>query len=133
MQFLQKGLVGVDAQTGKFLWRYTKTAEGSPANIPTPIALGDLVYSSAGKSGGGLVKIKSEAGQVVAEQVYFEPKLPTSIGGAVEIGGHIYGTTGQGLVCADFATGSPRWQERGVGPGSVCFADGPVVRSQRKG
>src|SRR5205823_2859070 len=38
VQFLQKGIVGVDAKAGKFLWRYGKTAEGSPANIPTPVA-----------------------------------------------------------------------------------------------
>src|SRR4029079_6584172 len=30
VQFLEKGLVGVDAKTGKFLWRYDKTAQGSP-------------------------------------------------------------------------------------------------------
>jgi len=126
VQFLQKGLVGVDAANGKFLWRYTKTAEGSPANIPTPIAQGDLVYSSAGRSGGGLVKIKNEAGAVTAEQVYFQQKLPTSIGGAINLDGHLYGTTGQGLVCADFATGESHWQERGVGPGAVCYAAGRI-------
>jgi outer membrane protein assembly factor BamB len=38
VQFLQKGLVGVDAKSGKFLWRYDKTAQGSPANIPTPVS-----------------------------------------------------------------------------------------------
>jgi outer membrane protein assembly factor BamB len=132
VQFLQKGLVGVDAATGKFLWRYTKTAEGSPANIPTPIAVGDLIYSSAGRSGGGLVKIKNEGNEVVAEQVYFEQKLPTSIGGAVELDGFLYGTTGQGLVCADFATGEGRWQERGVGPGSICYADGRLYVHNEK-
>lgn len=132
VQFLQKGLVGVDAHTGKFLWRYTKTAEGSPANIPTPIAQGDLIYSSAGRSGGGLVKIKNEGGEIVAEQVYFEQKLPTSIGGAVDLKGYLYGTTAQGLVCADFATGEGKWQERGVGPGSVCYADGRLYVHNEK-
>ena len=100
VQFLQKGLVGVDAKSGKFLWRYGRTAEGSPANIPTPVAHNDLVYSSAGRSGGGLVKLKADQGAVEAEQVYFEQKLPTSIGGAVEVGGDLYGTMSQGLVCA---------------------------------
>ena len=70
--------------------------------------------------------------QVVAEQVYFEAKLPTSIGGAVDVDGFLYGTTGQGLVCADFATGQGRWQERGVGPGSVCFADGRLYVHNEK-
>jgi outer membrane protein assembly factor BamB len=124
VQFLQKGLVGVDAKTGAFLWRYERTAQGSPANIPTPVADGNLVYSAAGRSGGGLVKLTANGNAVDAEQVYFEPKLPTSIGGAVEIDGLLYGTTGQGLVCADFATGEPKWQDRSVGASAVCFADG---------
>ncbi len=62
VQFLQKGLVSVDAETGKFLWRYDRTAEGSPANIPSPVASDDLVYSAAGRSGGGLVKVSVDQG-----------------------------------------------------------------------
>jgi hypothetical protein len=51
---------GVDAQTGKSLWSYDRTAQGSPANIPTPVAADALVYSAAGRSGGGLVRLKAE-------------------------------------------------------------------------
>src|SRR6185436_5767941 len=47
VQFLAKGLVGVDAKTGKFLWRYEKTAVGSPAVILTPLAEKDQIYSGA--------------------------------------------------------------------------------------
>ena len=36
IQMLQKGLVGVEAKTGKLLWRYNRTAKGSQAVIPTP-------------------------------------------------------------------------------------------------
>ena len=42
VQFLAKGVVGVDAKTGKFLWRYDHTAQGSPANIPTPVVDDEL-------------------------------------------------------------------------------------------
>jgi outer membrane protein assembly factor BamB len=38
--------------------------------------------------------------------------------------GSLYGTTSQGLVCADFATGKIKWEDKCVGPGSVCLADG---------
>lgn len=124
VQFLQKGVVGVDAKTGKLLWRYEKTAEGSPANIPTPIVHDDCVYSGAGRSGGGLVKLTTHEGEMKAEQVYFQGKLPTSIGGAVELDGYLYGTNNQGLVCADFATGDVKWQDRSIGPSSICYADG---------
>jgi outer membrane protein assembly factor BamB len=124
VQFLQRGVVGVDAKTGKFLWRYERTAQGSPANIPTPVAHDDCIYTSTGRGGAGLVKLKAEEDGVAAEQVYYQGKLPTSIGGAVEVDGYLYGTNSQGLVCAEFATGEVKWQDRGVGAGSVCYADG---------
>ena len=123
VQFLQKGVVGVDAKTGKLLWRYERTAQGSPANIPSPVALGDLVYSSTGRGGAGLVKLSPEGDGVKAEQVYYQGKLPTSIGGAVLVDGYLYGTTNQGLVCADFASGEVKWQDRSIGAASLCYAD----------
>jgi outer membrane protein assembly factor BamB len=133
VQFLGKGVVGVDAKTGKFLWRYEKTAQGSPANIPTPVAHEGYIYSATGRSGGGLVKLKVDKGEVAAEQVYFEKKLPTAIGGAVAIGGYLYGTNTGGLVCAEFTTGTVKWQHKCVGPGAVCYADGRLYVHGEKG
>jgi outer membrane protein assembly factor BamB len=124
VQFLEKGVVGVDARTGKFLWRYNKTGENSPANIPTPIVDKEYVYTATGRGGGGLIKLKAAGGAFEVEQIYFTPKMPTAIGGAVKLGEHLYGTTGQGLLCADFLTGNVKWQERSVGAGSVCYAEG---------
>lgn len=124
VQFLEKGLVGVDAKTGKFLWRYEQTAKGSPANIPTPVADKDYVYSGAGRSGGGLVKVKRANDGFEVEQIAFTPKLPTSIGGAVKLGDYLYGTTGQALLCAEFTTGNLKWEDRAVGAASLLYADG---------
>src|SRR5205807_6043013 len=89
VQFLEKGVVGVDAKTGKFLWRYAKTAQGSPANIPTPLAHAGYVYSGTGRTGAGLVKLKVKGGEVEAQPVYFLKDLPTSIGGAVQVGDYL--------------------------------------------
>lgn len=133
VQFLQKGLVGVDAATGKFLWRYDRTAQGSPANIPTPVADGNLVYSSAGRSGGGLVKLEIKEGAVTPEQLYFAPKLPNSIGGSVKIDESLYGTSSGSLLCVDFASGEVKWQGKSVAPGAVCFADGRLYLHGEKG
>lgn len=123
VQFLQKGLVGIDAKTGKFLWRYDQTAQDSPANIPTPVARDGYIYSASSRGGGGLVRLKVDGGKVGAEQVYFSKKLPTAIGGAVLVGDHLYGT-GQVMMCVDFKTGDVKWTERGVGAASLLFADG---------
>jgi outer membrane protein assembly factor BamB len=124
VQFLQNGVVGVDARTGKFLWRYDRTAQGSPANMATPVAHEGFVYTASGRSGGGLVQLKVSQGVVQAEPVYAAQKLPNSIGGAVQVGGYLYGTTGAALMCVEFATGTVKWEDRGIGAGAVCYADG---------
>jgi outer membrane protein assembly factor BamB len=124
VQFVQNGLVGVEAKTGKFLWRYGATAKGSRANIPTPVAHADYVFSGSGMSGAGLVKLRSKGSAFEADQVYFTKDLPTSIGGAVRVGDYLYGTNGKGMTCSEFTTGNIRWQEKGVGPGSLCYAEG---------
>ena len=49
LHFLQKGLVGVDAKTGKFLWRYDKIASDNPAHIATPLFRDGCVYISLGQ------------------------------------------------------------------------------------
>lgn len=125
VQFLAKGLVGVNADTGEFLWRYDRTAKSSPANIGTPVAHDGIVYSGSHYAGGGAVRLVAKDGGVEAEEVYFDRKLPTAIGGAVLVGEYLYGTTRQTMVCVDFKTGEVKWtHERGIAPASLCYADG---------
>src|SRR5438477_1990569 len=124
VQLLQKGLVGVDSKSGKFLWRYGKPVSRYGANIPTPLASEGYIYSASAGTGAGVVKLKDKGGSLEPEQVYFESKLPTAIGGAVKIGDFLYGTTAQALLCTVFATGQVKWEDRALGPASVCYADG---------
>ncbi len=124
VQLLQKGLVGVDAKSGKFLWRYAKPVSRYGANIPTPLASDGYIYCASAGTGGGLIKLTSKDGAITPEQVYFEAKFPTAIGGAVKVGENLYGTTGQALLCVEFTTGKLRWEERALGAASICFADG---------
>jgi outer membrane protein assembly factor BamB len=124
VQFVQKGLVGLDAKTGKPLWQYDKTSDSMGMNIQTPVAQGDKVYSASRRTGGGLVRLEPQNGSVTAAPVYAQRNLPSAIGGAVLVGQYLYGTTGKELVCADFATGKVKWQNPCVGPGSLCYADG---------
>jgi outer membrane protein assembly factor BamB len=124
VQFLQKGLVGVDAATGKLLWRYDRAAQGSPANIPTPVARQYFVYHASSRGGAALVELQQQGTAVSAVERYFSSRLPSAIGGAVEVDGYLYGTNSQGLICAEFATGEVRWQNRSVGAASLLFADG---------
>lgn len=123
VQLLQKGLVGVDAKAGRLLWRYAKPTSRYGANIPTPVVAGEYIYVASAGTGGGLVKLVGNGGQITAEEVYFESKLPTAIGGTVKIGDELYGTTGQSMLCLAFQTGKVKWEERAIGAAALCFAD----------
>lgn len=123
VQLLAKGLVGVDAQTGSQLWRYTGIIKDIP-NIPTPVNRKDVVYGATAKGGGGSVRLKRSGRGIEAAEIYANAKLPTAIGGSVEVNGYLYGTGSGALMCADFNTGEVKWQARGVGVGSICYADG---------
>ena len=124
VQLLSKGLVGVDAKTGKFLWRYKDVAKG-PAQYFTPVACGDSVYGGALGVGGGMVRLKPNGDGVTAEQVYFVRGLPNGPGGAVIVGNYLYGTeVAQKLVAVEFATGKIVWTQENFGWGSVAAADG---------
>lgn len=124
VQLLKKGMVGVDAKTGQFLWRYADVAKG-PAQYFTPVARGEYVYCGALGIGGGMVRLKANGTGVTAEQVYFTRGLPNGIGGAVILGDHLYGTeVGQKLVAAELATGKVVWEAPDFGWGSIAAADG---------
>jgi outer membrane protein assembly factor BamB len=124
VQMVQKGLVGVDAKTGKFLWRFGKAVSRYGCNIPTPVAHEAAVFCAAAGTGAGLVKIKAEGDKWEAEEVYFSPKLPTAIGGSVKVGDYLYGTTGKALLCVDFKSGEVKWDAPSLGAASICYADG---------
>lgn len=123
VQLLQKGLAGIEAKTGQLLWRYPRVTSKYGANIPSPVADDNYVYAGSAGTGGGTVKLKAADGAVEANEVYFSPKLPTSIGGAVKVGGFLYGTTALTMLCTDFTTGDVKWEERAIGAASLLYAD----------
>ena len=71
VQFLSNGVVGVDAKSGKFLWRYDETAKSSPANIPTPVVHDSYVYSGTSMHGAGLVKLSANQGKTLCARGLF--------------------------------------------------------------
>jgi len=131
VQFVQGGVIGVDAKTGRSLWRYDETRDQA-ANIPTPVFHDDCVFTSTSRNGSGLNRIKVSQDAVSSEQVYFNKTALNSIGGVVLVGDYLYGTNARGeLVCMDFKTGTVKWHEPSVGAASLCYADGRLyVRGQ---
>jgi outer membrane protein assembly factor BamB len=123
VQVLEQGLVGVDAKTGQQLWRYKGIGTAPPA-IPTPVGRKDVVYAATVKGSGGFVRLKQKDTGVEAEEIFASGKLPKAIGGSVEVNGYLYGTGSDALMCVEYPKGNVKWQSRGVGVGSLCYADG---------
>lgn len=127
-----RGLVGVDAQSGKLLWNYSPVANGT-ANIPTPIINGDYVFGSSGYgTGSALLKIVKKGDKLEAEEEYFLEgnKLQNHHGGMIRLGDYIYMGHGHNEghpVCIEMATGKDAWRP-GRGPGgdsaAIAYADG---------
>ena len=124
IQFTKDRLIGVDAETGAFLWDYKGSANRT-ANISTAICIDDMVFSaSAYGTGGGLVKLIKDGNKWSAEEQWFEKKIQNHHGGVIYVDGYIYGTGSNTLMCLDFETGEIQWQSRGAGKGSITYADG---------
>ena len=131
IQLTNKGLVGVAAEDGRFLWGYNKIAN-DVANIPTPVVYGDSVFcSTAYNTGSALIRLSAAADGVVAEEVYFlgPDTFQNHHGGFVKVGDYIYGGHGhnQGApTCVEIKTGKIMWQQAQPGKGSaaVLYADG---------
>ena len=132
VQLIGRGLVGVRAKNGKFLWGYNRLAIGT-ANIPTPIVRNNFVFAANGYNAGSVLLklLPDKNGGVKADEVYFlhGGRFQNHHGGIVLVGDHVYGGHGSnnGLpTCIELKTGRILWKRRGPGTGSaaVVYADG---------
>ena len=138
VQLIGKGVIGVRASDGKYLWGYNQVAN-NVANIPTPVISGDYVFSTSSYGGGGavLLKLKRSGKGVDAKEVYWLQKrtFNNHHGGVVLIDGFLYGGHNQNKgfpTCINMKTGEIVWGGnglRGEGKGSaaVLSVDGKLI------
>jgi outer membrane protein assembly factor BamB len=132
------GIVGVNPENGKELWRYTKSALGGVAQIPMPIIKDDLVWFSTSYSGGSallqLIPNGKDKFTVKELKTYAKPDLNNHHGGMVLVGDYIYFGHDQNQghpVCVELKTGEIKWGpdknashvDGGKGSAAVLYAD----------
>lgn len=141
-----RGLIGVEAETGRMLWGYNPVASDI-ANIATPVVRGDYAFGTSGYStGAGLVKIQKVAGEggeerIAAEEVYFlEPSvMQNHHGGVILHGDTLYTGTGHNKgfpLAVDFLTGEVKWgpeRNQGADSAAIVYADGRIYFRYRDG
>ncbi len=143
-QFIQlygRGVMSVDAETGKYLWGYNGVAN-KIANISSAAVSGNRVFVSTGyQTGSALLEIDYAQEKWSVKEKYFlnNRKFQNHHGGFVLYNGHIYGGHGhkKGFpTCINFDTGKIAWgpkRNQGKGSASVAFADGHVYMRYEDG
>lgn len=129
-----RGIVAVAPESGQMLWANPFSA-GNTANCPTPAFADGYVFWANGYGKGGVcLRLDVRGRQVAAEPAWTTGDMDCHHGGYVIHEGHIYGNHKNGWVCLELKSGRKRWEERAVGKGSLCFADGMLyLFSERKG
>ncbi len=134
VQLVARGVIGVEAETGRFLWGCNSVAN-NVANITSPVVRGDYVFAStAYNTGSVLLKISRDGDSFRADEVYFlgSRDFQNHHGGIVLVGDYIYGGHGPNKgdpACIEFGTGKVVWKERAPARGSaaVLYADGRLI------
>lgn len=124
---MAESAVGVDAKTGKFLWKLKHEAYADE-NIVTPVFHDGHLLICNLSTGARLLKLSVDRGAVSVEQVWQARSMNNQHGGVLLCAGHLYGC---GLdrrrgpwVSLEFKTGKLMYIHPGIGRGTLTFADG---------
>lgn len=128
-----ESVVGIDADTGEFLWQHSHVTDYS-VNANTPLYKDGFIYTVSGYDTGGQMFQLFEDGTGV-KRVWSTDKLDSQMGGAVLVDGFIYGSGHQnrGWFCLDWKTGKVQYSSRQLGgKGAIIYSDGLLyVYSER--
>jgi outer membrane protein assembly factor BamB len=133
--FMQSGLVSVNPQDGKLLWKHPFTYKVSTA--ASPVVADDIVYCAAGYGvGATAVRISKEGGAFKATELWLthgNQPVANHWSTPVYFKGHLYGmfsfkeySTGP-MKCVELATGKVKWSQPGFGAGQVILAGDAVL------
>ena len=111
---LSKGAGRRRCEDRQTTWRYTGIIKDFSEHSDARTQQGHRLWSTA-KGGGGFVRLKKSDSGVEAEEVFAGAKLPTAIGGSVEVNGYLYGTGSGALMCVEVPSGEVKWQSEGRG------------------
>ncbi len=133
---MAKSIVGVDAETGKLLW---KVPHKTPfdENIMTPIHRDGCIFVSTRTTGSRLLRLVVEGGRVGVEQLWHTTKMDIQHEHAVLLDGHVYGSchsaAGVPWAVLEWKTGNRTYGGKGIGRASLTYADGHLYLVNHRG
>jgi outer membrane protein assembly factor BamB len=121
-------ILGIEAATGKVLWRYPWKTQHD-VNAADPIISGDHIFISSGYGTGcALLKLEKIGGTRQPGLIWENKNMRNKMNACVLYNGYIYGVDEGGhLRCLDMKTGEKLWEQKGFGQGSLSIADGKLL------
>ena len=129
-----KSVIGIDAETGEFLWRHGHVTDYD-VNPNTPLYQDGHLFTFSGYGTGSQKLRLNEDGSGV-EKVWAQETLDSQIGSAVLIDGFLYGSghKNRGWHCVNWKTGQVKYTAKVLGSkGNIIYADGMAYCYSEKG
>jgi outer membrane protein assembly factor BamB len=136
---LENVFVGVDAESGKVLWKdqfsdYQDEPKG--INPVSPLYHNGQIYTTSGYDDGGAMYELSGEGTSI-KRIWTDQVLDIHHGGAVLVDGYIYGANWKNnrdgnWVCLDWKTGKKMYEKEWITKGSIIYADGMLYCYEEK-
>ncbi len=122
-----KAVVGLDAETGDYLWQQRHVTDYD-VNANTPLVQNGWVFTVSGY-GTGAQMFRLSADGSKTQRIWSQSKLDSQMGAAVLVDGYLYGSghNNRGWHCLDWQTGSVQYTKRAIGnKGNIVYADGKM-------
>jgi len=130
-----KALIGVNADNGELLFR-EDFAPYADENVLTPIYQDECVFTSGVMAGAAKWKIVVKDGKASLKELWRSKELDNHHGGVVLLDGYLYGAScvynKEKWLCLDWKTGEKKYVDKGIGKGSLTYADGMLYILSRQ-
>lgn len=137
-QLMASTFVGIDAGSGKLLWREVRNPSPSHGiQAVSPVYQNGKFYVTSGYGGqrGQMFELSADGAAVT--RGWHDSELDCHHGGLVLLDGHIYGAADRNnrnqWLCMELETGTVAAMIAGVGKGSVVYADGMLYTYGERG
>jgi outer membrane protein assembly factor BamB len=130
---VQKSIIGIDADAGKFLWSHKQDTKYD-VNANSPIHEDGYIYCSTGYELGG-VKLKLSSDGKSITEVWRDKELDSQFHSYILLDDYIYGSghRNKGWKCLNWQTGEILYSSKELDTGSVIYADGLLYCYTEKG
>ncbi len=126
--FTGTNIMSVSPADGKLFWQESWETKYD-VNAATPIFIPpDKIFISSGYDhGSATFQMKTDDGTVSVQRIWDNPKMRNHFSSCVLHGNYFYGCDEKVVRWISADTGEEKWKQRGLGKGSLLFADDHLI------